>query len=49
METKKRRNIYITDENYKKVAAKAIDDNKKTWKVIDEILKEHFSKSDRRE
>lgn len=49
MEAKKRRNVYITDENYKKVNNKAIDDNKKTWKVIDEILKEYFSKSDRRE
>jgi hypothetical protein len=41
---KRRRHIYITDENYKKVAAAAVEANVNKWIIIDEALAIYFSK-----
>lgn len=43
-ELKKRRNVYITDDNYKMVSVKAAQEGKDKWEVIDKALREYFIK-----
>jgi hypothetical protein len=41
---RKRIHVYITDENYKRIAVTAAEEGKDKWEVVDKALREYFAK-----